>query len=183
MAKTIWLRATIKGCHFNAGRLNLDITCGLHAVTGEAVHAHSVHLRELEKVACFIKGMLNSSQNALVPISDGWAPVGKLSSRFEFQHGVSVKRIVNDFSRDGDIECVDTRDDAEKLCLLSQRFASCSADLLAIAEANDFNIEQISVRALRSLKNAVDARIARHDIPLEELKLDGVTRTMVLAGK
>lgn len=183
MGKSIWIHASIRGCQFVSGRLNLEIVCGHHSATGEAVHSHAVDLRELKSVACFTKGMINSSQNALVQIADGWAPIGKLSSRFDFRHGVSIRRIINDFSRDGDIECVDSRDDAEKLCLLSQRFPCCSLSLMEIAQANGFNVDRISSRALRSLKNAIDSRIEKRQIGIEDLKLDDTIKTMILAGK
>lgn len=183
MGKAIWIRASIRGCQFTSGRLSLDIVCGHHATTGEAVHAHARSVRELCAIACFTKGMLNSSQNALVQIEDGWAPIGKLSSHFELRHGVSIRRIVNDFSRDGDIECVTAKEDAEKLCLLSQQFPCCQYSLIQIAEANGLDIDRISSRALRSLYNAIQGKIEKHLIGMDDLRLDDAARTLVLAGK
>lgn len=183
MAKNIWIRAEVKGCQFISGRLTLDIVCGHHSSIGESLHAHAVNIQGLKSLACFTKGMLNSSQNALVQIADGWAPIGKLSTRFELQHGVSVRKIINDFSRDGDIECVETRDDAEKLCLLSQRFPCCQYSLLEIAKENNFDIDRISARALRSLKNAIDSKIEKHTITSAQLKIDDQTKTLILAGR
>ncbi len=183
MAKAIWIRAEIRGCEFISGRLNLDIVCGHHSAVGESVHARAISVQGLKNTVCFTRGMVNSSQNALVQIADGWAPIGKLVSKFEYRHGISIHRIVNDFSRDGDIECVDSRDDAEKLCLLSQRFPCCALSLAEIALANGFNIDRISARALRSLKSVIDAKIERFQISPDELRIDDNTKTMILAGR
>lgn len=183
MAKNIWIRASFKGCQLVSGRINLEITCGHHNAIGEAIHAHAVTLADIKTLVCFSKGMLNSSQNALVQIADGWAPIGKLSTRFELRYGVSVRRIINDFSRDGDIECVDSKEDAEKLCLLSQRFPCCSLTLMDIAKDNNFDIDRISARALRSLKNAIDSKIERYEITSQQLKIDDQTKTLILAGR
>lgn len=183
MAKNIWIRASIKGCQFASGRLNLDIVCGHHHTIGESVHAHAVGIPDLQTLVCFTKGMLNSSQNALVQIADGWAPIGKLSTRFELRDGVSIRRIINDFSRDGDIESVDSREDAEKLCLLSQRFPCCQLSLLEIAKENNFEVDRISARVLRSLKNAVDSRIEKFTFTADMLKIDDQTKTLILAGR
>lgn len=183
MAKNIWIHATIRGCQFATGRVNLDIVCGHHASIGESVHAQAVTVRDLRDLVCFTRGMLNSSQNALVQIADGWAPIGKLSTRFDLRHGVSVRKIINDFSRDGDIDCVSSKEDAEKLCLLSQKFPCCQLTLLEIAKGNNFDVDRISARSLKSLKNAIDSKIEKRAITLDDLKIDNQTRTMILAGQ
>lgn len=183
MGKEIWIRANVKGCILAAGRINLEFSCVHHISTAETLHARPHELDALRELVCFTKGMLNSSQNALIQISDGWAPIGKLSTRFELRNGVSVRKIVNDFSRDGDIECVESREDAEKLCLLSQRFPCCRLSLAEIARANDFDIDRISTRALRSLNNAVEGRLEKRCFTVQDLNLDANTRTLILAGR
>lgn len=183
MAKDIWIRASVKGCSLSSGRLSLEIVCMHHVSVAETIHANAPDLSALRDLVCFTKGMLNSSQNALIQIASGWAPIGKLSTRFELRNGVSVRRITNDFSRDGDIECVETREDAEKLCLLSQRFPCCLPNLADIAKANGFEVDRISVRALRALKNAVVGRLEKHRITEHDLELDANTKTLILAGR
>lgn len=183
MAKNIWIRAEIRGCQFVGGRLILEISCGHHHSTGEAVHAHALTPLDLPNILCFTRGMVNSSQNALVQIADGWAPLGKLSTKFELRYGVTVHKIINDFSRDGDIDAIDAREDAEKLCLLSDRFPCCRLSLLEIARSNRFDIDRISARVLRSLKNAIDSKIEKHQITAEDLAIDDQTKTLILAGK
>lgn len=183
MAKNIWIRAEIRGCQFVGGRVQLEIICEHHHSTGENVHAHAATITEMPTILCFTRGMVNSSQNALVQIADGWAPLGKLSTKFELRHGVTVHKIINDFSRDGDIDAIDTREDAEKLCLLSERFPCCQLSLLEIAKNNKFDIDRISTHSLRSLKNAIDSRIEKHQIPVADLLIDAQTKTLILAGK
>lgn len=183
MAKHIWIRSEIKGCQFAGGRMILEISCGHHHSVAEMVHAHTADLADLPNILCFTRGMINSSQNALVQISDGWAPLGKLSTKFELIHGVTVRKIINDFSRDGDIDAIESREDAEKLCLLSDRFPCCKFSLLEIAKSNKFDIERISARALRSLKNAINSRIEKHQISIADLTIDAQTKTLILAGK
>lgn len=183
MAKDIWIRANVKACLLTEGRLNLEFACAHHISVAETLHARAQDLDALRNLVCFTKGMLNSSQNALIQISEGWAPIGKLSSRFELRCGVSVRKIINDFSRDGDIECVEAREDAEKLCLLSQRFPCCKLSLAEIAKGNDFNIDCISARALRSLKNAIEGKLEKQCFTAQDFNLDANTRTLILAGR
>ena len=183
MGKDIWIRANVKGCSLAAGKISLEFTCMHHLSVGETLHSRARDLDALKDLLCFTKGMLNSSQNALIQIAEGWAPIGKLSTRFELRHGVSVRKITNDFSRDGDIECVEAREDAEKLCLLAQRFPCCELSLSEIAKINDFDVDRISARALRSLRNAVEARLEKHGAGACDLKLDANARTLILAGR
>lgn len=183
MAKEIWINASVRGCQFLSGKMSLDIVCGHHRSTGESVQSHAVSLEELKDALCFTKGMINSSQNALVSIEGGWAPIGRLNPKFELRHGVRVHKIFNDFSRDGDIECVESKDDAEKLCLLSQRFHRCGLSLLDIAKANGLDPQRVSTRVLRSLKNFIDGKVERSKISDEELMVDDNTKLLILAGR
>lgn len=181
MAKEIWIKAEIRGCHLLKGQLGMEMGCGNFPAEGEAVHASPVQLRDLPKLCCFVKGMLNSSQSALVRTRETWAPLGRMSARFEMRHGVSVHRIVNEFSRDGDIDCVATRDDAEKLCLLSQKFPCCSRSLLQIAQDNGFDIARLSARGLKTLELAVWNMLQKLEVSAQ-LKVDDRVRAMVIAG-
>lgn len=182
MAKNIWIRASIKGCTFTGGKMELQLSCGNYPATGETVHTEPIELKELPAMPCFVKGMLNSSQNALVRSNDSWGPLGRLSTRFELKQGVPVYRIVNDFSRDGDIECVTTRDEAEKLCLLAQAFPCCGFTLANIAEANGFDLERLTVRGLKTLEMAVHNRMQKHTICEDALHMDDRVKAMIIAG-
>lgn len=183
MAKDIWIRARISGCRIVNGNFSLEAVCGHHRTTGEIVHASAASLSDLKTLACFAKGMLNSSHNALVQIDGDWAPVGKASIRFDLAHGVGVHKIVNDFSRDGDLEFVKDREDAEKLCLLAQRFPCCPFTLLEIARFNGFDIDRTTVKVLRSLRNAVYGIIHRHEITAARLEIDARSKMLIMAGQ
>ncbi|WP_165077528.1 MULTISPECIES: hypothetical protein [unclassified Desulfovibrio] len=179
MAKTIWISALIKGCSVVGEKFVPELRCGNYHTVGDAIFAEPLKLQDLERTACFVKGMVNSSQNALAKVVDGWGPLGRVSTRFTYRYGVPVYSISNEFSRDGDIECVMTRDDAEKLTLLSQGFPCCQFTLLEIAEKNDFDIERLTVRDLKTLKMAVAAVIARHEVGMDELRFDDRVRSMI----
>lgn len=182
MAKTIWIRAICRGCAFNAGKLELDASCGHYQASGDLVFSEPVLVHDIGSLLCFAKGMVNSSLNALVQIGDGWGPLGKLTNKMEVRHGVTVKKIVNDFSRDGDIECVESKEDAEKLCLLEQKFPGCQPDILEIAKENAFDIDRISARSLRALKHAVESRLRNYAISAPQLAFDPQVKTLILAG-
>lgn len=183
MAKTIWIQAKLSSCDFSSGHLEMQLVCGHHRAIGDKVCEEPVYAANLDSLICFTAGMINSSLNALVEIRDGWAPLGRITSKFELRHGVGIQRIVNDFSRDGDIECVTSREDAEKLCLLGQRFPNCNFTLQQIAEANSFDIDRMSSRSLRALKLAIENRIKHTTIEMNQLILDANLKTLVLAGK
>ena len=182
MAKTVWIRARIKGCTISDGKAEMNVLCGNFNALGESIFTRPLELKDLPAMPCFIKGMINSSQNALVRAGDSWGPLGRMTSRFELKNGVGVYHIVNDFSRDGDIECVITRDDAEKLCLLEQGFPCCELSLKEIAELNELNVERLSAQALKTLEHAVVNRLRKHPIPAEALRMDDRVRAMVIAG-
>lgn len=182
MAKNIWINATIKGCAVAAGKVEMQMTCGNFPAYGDCIYTTPNELKELPKLTCFVKGMVNSSQNALVRTEDSWGPLGRMSTRFDLKHGVPVHRIVNNFSRDGDIDCVQSRDDAEKLCLLTRQFPYCPLSLLQIAEMNDFDIERITARGLKTLELAIISRIQKHAVPAGELRMDDRVKAMVIAG-
>ncbi|MDE7370345.1 MAG: hypothetical protein K2N07_01095 [Desulfovibrio sp.] len=179
MAKTLWIRASIKGYSVAGEKIVPELRCGNYHTVGDAISAEPLKLQNLEQTVCFVKGMVNSSQNALAKVADGWGPLGRVSTRFTYRYGVAVHSISNEFSRDGDIECVMTRDDAEKLTLLSQGFPCCPFTLLQIAEKNDFDVERLTVRDLKTLKTAVGTVIARHEVGMEELRFDGRVRSMI----
>ena len=179
MAKTIWISALIKGFSVTGGKSVPELRCGNYHTIGDAIYAEPVKLQDLEQTVCFVKGMVNSSQNALAKVADGWGPLGRVSTRFTYRYGVSVHSISNEFSRDGDIECVMTRDDAEKLALLSQSFPCCPFTLLQIAEQNDFDIERLTIRDLKTLKMAVSTVIARHEVGMDQLHFDDTVRSMI----
>ena len=181
MAKTLWIRALIKGFSVVGEKFVPELRCGNYHTVGDAIYAEPLKLQDLEQTACFVKGMVNSSQNALARVADGWGPLGRVSTRFTYRYGVSVHSISNEFSRDGDIECVLTRDDAEKLTLLAQKFPCCPFTLLQIAEKNDFDIERLTARDLRTLKTAVATVIARHEVGMDELRFDDSVRSMISA--
>ena len=181
MAKTLWISALIKGYSVEGERFVPELRCGNYHTVGDAIYADPVKLQDLAQTACFVKGMVNSSQNALAKVADGWGPLGRVSTRFTYRHGVAVYSISNEFSRDGDIECVMTRDDAEKLTLLAQRFPCCPFTLLQIAEENDFDIERLTIRDLKTLKIAVGTVIARHEVGMDELHFDDKVRGMITA--
>lgn len=183
MAKNIWIRASVTGCQLASGRLNPEISCGHHRATGEAVYSRAANISDLNNLMCFSKGMVNSSQNALVQVEDGWAPIGRLNAKFDLRHGVRVHKIINDFSRDGDIECVESKDDAEKLCLLAQRFPCCQFTLLDIALDNRLDVDRISARSLRSLKNAVDSKFEKHCLAIDMFRIDERSKLLILAGQ
>ncbi len=182
MAKNIWIRARISGCTFAGGKQEMNVICGNFQAIGEAVYALPVNLKDLPSCACFIKGMLNSSQNALVRTFDSWGPLGRLSTRFDYKNGVSVYHITNNFSRDGDLECVTSRDDAEKLCLLSQRFPCCDLDLAQIAVANGLDLDRLSARGLKTLELAVQNKLRHFALDKDALQMDDRVRAMVIAG-
>lgn len=181
MSKTLWISALIKGFSVAGEKFVPELRCGNYHTVGDAIYAEPQTLRDVEQTACFVKGMVNSSQNALAKIADGWGPLGRVSTRFAYRHGVAVYSISNEFSRDGDIECVMTRDDAEKLTLLAQRFPCCPFTLLEIAEKNDFDLDRLTVRDLRTLKMAVTTVIARHEIRMDEFRFDDRVRGMITA--
>lgn len=182
MAKTIWIRANAAGCALMAGKMELNATCGHYQASGELICSDPVIMEDFEQMTCFVKGMVNSSLNALIQIRDGWGPLGKLTNKMEMRHGVMVKKIVNDFSRDGDIECVDSKEDAEKLCLLAQKFPGCQPGILEIARENGFDIERISARSLKALKHAVESRLRNYAISAPQLLFDPQVKTLILAG-
>ena len=181
MSKTLWIRALLKGYSVAGEKFVPELRCGNYHTVGDAIYAEPVKLQDLTQTACFVKVMVNSSQNALARIADGWGPLGRVSTRFTYRYGVSVHSISNEFSRDGDIECVLTRDDAEKLTLLAQRFPCCPFTLLQLAEENDFDVERLTVRDLKTLKMAVTPVISRHEIGLDELRFDDRVRSMITA--
>ena len=181
MAKTIWINATIKGFSVTGDKFVPELRCGNYHTIGDAIYAEPLKLQDLPQTACFVKGMVNSSQNALARIADGWGPLGRVSTRFTYRYGVSVHSISNEFSRDGDIDCVMTRDDAEKLTLLAQGFPCCPLTLLQIAEENDFAVERLTVRDLKTLKMAVLTVIAKHEISMDDLRFDDRVRSMISA--
>ena len=181
MAKTLWIGATIKGYSVAGEKFVPELRCGNYHTVGDAIYAEPVKLQELEQTACFVKGMVNSSQNALAKVADGWGPLGRVSTRFTYRFGVPVYSISNEFSRDGDIECVMTRDEAEKLTLLAQKFPCCPFTLLEIAEKNNFDLDRLTVRDLKTLKMAVTGVIARHEVGMDELHFDDRVRSMITA--
>ena len=181
MAKTIWISALIKGYSVAGEKFVPELSCGNYHTVGDAVYAEPLKLQDLKQTACFVKGMVNSSQNALARTADGWGPLGRVSTRFTYRYGIPVYSISNEFSRDGDIECVMTRDEAEKLTLLAQRFPCCPFTLLQIAEKNDFDIDRLTARDLKTLKMAVATVIARHEVGMDELRFDDRVRSMITA--
>ena len=182
MAKTIWINATIKGFSIVGDKFVPELLCGNYHTVGDAIYAEPVKLQDVTQTACFVKGMVNSSQNALARLAEGWGPLGRVSTRFTYRYGVSVHSISNEFSRDGDIDCVLTRDDAEKLTLLAQGFPCCPFTLLQIAEKNDFAVERLTVRDLKTLKVAVLTVIAKHEVGMDELRFDDRVRSMISVG-
>lgn len=183
MAKTIWIRANLGKCMFSAGKMEMELVCGHYNAIGENVCEDAVYARDLASLVCFTRGIVNSSLTALVQTLDSWAPLGRLNNKLELRHGVGVLRIVNDFSRDGDIECVRSREDAEKLCLLAQKLPNCEFDLLQVAQENGFDVDRMSARSLRALKTAIISRLAHFAVKAEQLKIDPQLKTLVLAGK
>lgn len=183
MAKTIWIRANLAKCVFSGGVTQMELVCGHFNTTGENVYEEPIYAANLPKLMCFTRGMVNSSLTALVEIAGGWAPLGRITSKLELRHGVGIQRIINDFSRDGDIESVRSKEDAEKLCLLAQHLPNCSFTLLDVAVANGFDADRISVRSLRALKIAIESKLARMDVKMDQLLLDPQVKTLVLAGR
>ena len=120
---------------------------------------------------------------ALVQIKDGWAPLGRVSSKFELRNGVGIQYIINDFSRDGDIECVRTKEDAEKLCLLEQKLPGTNFTLYDAAKFNDFDVDRLSPRSIRALKVALENRLQHCEIGREQLQFDAKMKTLILAGR
>lgn len=179
MAKSIWISASIRGYTVAGEKFVPELRCGNYHTVGDAIYAEPVKLYDLEQTACFVKGMVNSSQNALAKVLDGWGPLGRVSTRFTYRYGIAVYSISNEFSRDGDIECVMTRDDAEKLTLLAQKFSCCPFTLLEIAEKNDFDVERLTVRDLKTLKMAVATVIARQEVGMDKLRFDDRVRSMI----
>lgn len=182
MAKTIWIRAKIKGCNILTGKLEMDVLCGNYNAIGETIHPRPIELSELPNLICYIKGMVNSSQNALVRAGESWGPLGRLSNRFELKHGVAVYQIVNEFSRDGNIDCVSAREDAEKLCLLEQKFPGCQWSLLRISEFNGLHIDRLTAQGLKTLDMAVTNKLRKYAISDKELQMDDRVKAMVIAG-
>lgn len=183
MAKPVWIRANLSKCIFMAGEIKMELVCGHYNATGECVCEEAVYAKDFSSLLCFTRGIVNSSLTALVEIAGGWAPLGRISSKFELRNGVGIQKIVNDFSRDGDIECVRNREDAEKLCLLAQHLPNCTFTLHEVADANGFEVDRVSVRTLRSLKIAVESKLNNSGVKLQSLILDPNLKTLVLAGK
>lgn len=164
--KEIWIESQITGASCNGSNISLNAQC-CHYTPQEIIHATPGHASKLGTTVCFAKGIINSSGNILVEVSEGgFAPVGKVCNKMRRFHGVQMHGMINDLSRDKTPEYVKSREDAEKICLLLREIgdrAVCDELLNAGADLEKMNsaaLKKVSIilesAYLRKIKEPLD---------------------------
>lgn len=163
MAREIWLKAEAHGLEtLKDGSLRLLARCG-HCETGpDLVHAPFDSVNRLHELECWAKGIVNSSNNVLVRTNnDGFAPLGKADGPARTEFGMQIREARNEFSRDNPIEFLPSKENAERMCRLRQKFCGHGEDLAVILAANSIKPDLLSLKQLIFLANMVEATLMK----------------------
>lgn len=162
MAREIWIKADVYGLISEDEGVKPLARCGLHETGGELIFAPPVIAQELRALECWARGIINSSNTALVEIKDSYAPLGKADGEAHTEFGMQVRGIRNEFSRDHPLEYLSSRSHAEKMCLLKRNFRGTRYNLAEILAHNNMKPEYMDVRKLSHLAALVDAYAMRN---------------------
>lgn len=163
MAREIWLKADVHGLETGRdGMLKPLARCG-HIETGrEIVWAPFDSVARLPLLECWAKGIVNSSNNVLVHTNnDSYAPLGKADGSTKTVFGMQIRETRNDFSRDKAVEFLPSRDNAERMCRLRQKFCGHEDDLATILSANGIKPDLLTHKQLVFLANMVEATLLK----------------------
>lgn len=181
MAREIWLKAKVHGLEtLNDGTLKPLASCG-HCETGpEIVWAPFAAVSQLPELECWAKGIVNSSNNVLVHTNNNsYAPLGKADGPAKTVFGMQVREARNDFSRDKAIEFLPTKDNAERMCRLRQKFCGHAEDLATILLANGVKPDLLSHKQLVFVANMVEATLLkdfRKEIELDKSVIEALRK-------
>lgn len=155
MAREIWLRAKVYSVIVEKGELRPLARCGLHQTGPNLIWAAPCLALDIESLECWARGIVNSSNTALVELEQGYAPLGRADGPARVEYGMQVRELTNEISRDGAIEFLPERKHAEKMCLLRSKFPGISHDLADILLENGLKPEYLDVRQLNHLATVV----------------------------
>lgn len=183
MSKEIWLKAEVSGFSIKGGRLAPIAHCGHHLVEDSMVHAALADVNSAADLECWVKGMVNSSNNILVRGDDGvLAPLGKGDGDTHMRYGMLINTARNEYSRDKSIQYVFSKKEAQRICLLEQRYPGCDFNTAALAEALGFEPARMPDKALSQLVHVFNARLSLKKRTLENIDLKAVRADMERAG-
>lgn len=148
MAREIWLKASVYSLFFENGEIAPLARCGHYETGPNLVWARPALADDLPELECWAKGIVNSSNTALLELKNGYAPVGRADGTTKVAYGVQIREIRNEMSRDGVILSVPDRACAEKLCYLNTRFPGIRDALADILKANKIKPEYFDARQL-----------------------------------
>lgn len=181
MAREVWLKSRVCGLEtLKDGTLKPLAMCA-HVATGpELVWAPFDAVSRLHELECWARGIVNSSNNVLVHTANaGYAPLGKADGPARKVFGLQIREARNDFSRDKAIEFLPTKDNAERMCRLQQKFCGQEDNLAKILELNGIKPDFLSLKQLVFLANMVEATLKKtfkDTIHLEKSILEAVHR-------
>lgn len=173
MAREIWIRAEVYGITtLNDGSLRPLARCG-HCETGaDLVHSGYDDVNRIHLLECWARGIVNSSNNVLVHTHNGtYAPLGKADGTAKTVYGMQMREIRNDFSRDKPIEFLPSKENAERMCKLNQRYSGHEDSLGEILVCNSIKPDLLTLKQLVFLNNMVEAlfrKICREPIELDK---------------
>lgn len=174
MSKEIWLRGSVDSLVFEKGKPVIKATCAYHDIEPEnTIHPVITDIKKLVDMACYVKGMINSSGNVLVYCKNGdLAPIGKVSKNQHVEHGVTVLVVTSDYSRDKPVEYVRSREDAERLCLMAEGFEGQDFDMERVCEINHINTHRASIKMLQNILRSVHINLAKEKAQSVAMLLD-----------
>lgn len=163
MAREVWIKADVYGLEtLKDGTLKPVARCGHYETGPEIVWAVLDAASRLHDLECWAKGIVNSSNNLLVHICpDGYAPLGKADGPAKPVFGMQIREARNDFSRDKPIEFLPSKECAERMCRLRQKFCGLEDDLSCILITNGIKPDLLTLKQLVFLANMIDATLKK----------------------
>ena len=156
MAREIWLKAKVFSLVLENDGMRPLATCGHHNTGSRLVWARPCMISELPGLECWARGIINSSNTALVELDNGYAPLGKADGPTLVEFGMQVRELRNDMSRDEPIVFLPERKHAEKMCLLHRKFCGLPFDLAEILSQNRLKPEYLDIRQLGHIATVVE---------------------------
>lgn len=175
MAREIWIRADAYGIEFDEmGNFRVRATCGLHDLAqGDLLWASFASVSDIPRLECRARGIVNSSNTALVMLKDGsYAPLGRADGKAEIVAGMQFRTIRNEMSRDHGIDFLPSKANAEKWCLLMSRFRGTKGTMMDILAYNHVRFEHLDAKRLAYIYTALSALSLRNVDEMLEIPPD-----------
>lgn len=177
MSKEVWLKADVCGFTLKNGKLVPIAYCGHHPARESMVFSTLADVNAVSSLECWVKGMVNSSNNILVKGDDEvLAPLGKGDGETMTRYGILINTTRNEYSRDKSVQFVHYKKDAQKLCLLEQRYPECKFSTAELAAAIGLDPARMSEKSLLQLVRVFNAWLSLRKHSLENIDIKGIRK-------